>query len=225
MNVDTEHHDGRRRRHTPWRPFILHPSALVLTLLVGCATPPGVPKVDPIHAPPEVATLDYWLAQPPSVVVQGTDYDKLWRACEAAVDDRLFALERRDYRDGVLTTRPLLGGQLLEFWRSDIADGYSMAESNIASVRRTVQFRIVPIDGGFFEVQPKVVVERHTLQERRVTLGMLNRNAFGGSAVVGVNDYDATVTTLPDYWFATRRDENLESRLADDIRKRLARAM
>lgn len=223
MKQDNEH-----RRPLRCRPiffFSLYPSACILTLLlIGCATPPGVPSIDPIHAPPQVATTDYWFAQPPSASVQATDYDKLWKICESIAEDKLFTLERRDYRNGVLTTRPLLGGQLLEFWRSDIPDPYSAAESNFTSVRRTIQFEIVNIDGDVYEVRPKVVVERHTLQERRVTLGILNRNAFGGAAVVGYSDYDPNVTRPVDYWYATRRDENLEGRIADDIRHRLKRA-
>src|SRR5687768_6834801 len=85
-------------------------------LAAGCSTK-GVPPIDPIHAPIEIASLDYWFARPPSVVVQDVDYDRLWKACEDAVDGRLFELERRDYRSGILTSRPLLGGQLMEFWR------------------------------------------------------------------------------------------------------------
>ena len=197
---------------------------IIPLLLVGCAAPPGVSRLDPIHAPPEAATADYWFARPPSVAVPARDYDALWRVCESVASDRLFDLDRRDYRNGILTTRPLLGGQLLEFWRSDIADPYSAAESNLASVRRTIQFEIVKRDDGQYEVHPKVVVERHTLQERRVTLGILNRNAFSGAAIYGYNDYDPNVSTAADYWHATRRDENLEARLAADIKARLKRA-
>ena len=101
--------------------FILHPLTFILMLAAGCATR-GVPVVDPIHAPIETATIDDRMDRPATATVIDNDYDRLWKACESAATDRFFSLERRDYRNGVLTTRPLLGGQLLEFWRRDIAD-------------------------------------------------------------------------------------------------------
>jgi len=199
---------------------VRHPLVILASLLFGGCATPGVSKIDPITAPPEVATTDYWFAQPPSVTVTAGDYDVLYRACENVLRARYFPLERRDYRNGVLTTRPVEGGQLLELWRRDIPDAYSVAESNLQSVRRTVQFKIQPTDDGF-QALPKVVVERQALLERRVTLGILNRNAFSGASVSGYNDYDPNVSYSPVYWYATRRDENLEAQLAADLRGRL----
>jgi hypothetical protein len=195
--------------------------ATISTALAGCTTP-GISKIDPIHAPPETATLDYWLSQPASATVHGKDYEVLWQTCERVADDRDFALERRDYRNGILTTRPVLGAQLLEIWRRDIVDPYSVAESNLASVRRTIQFEFITT-GSDVEVSPRVVVERKAMVERRVTLGLLNRNAFSGSTVEGYNDYDQPIRAEREYWYATRRDENFEKILANEIQQKLPR--
>ncbi|HEV7298491.1 MAG TPA: hypothetical protein VGN72_03935 [Tepidisphaeraceae bacterium] len=187
--------------------------------LAGCATK-GMPQIDPLYAPIETASLDYWFDRPPSVVVQDVDYDRLWKACEDAVDDRFFDFERRDYRSGILTSRPLLGGQLLEFWRRDLPDAYSIAESSLGTVRRTIQFELRVV-GPLVEAYPKVVVERRASQDRRVTLGVLNRNALSGATVQGYNDFDPPVANYPQYWYAVRRDENLEAKLAEDVKRRL----
>jgi hypothetical protein len=194
-------------------------AVLLLLALAGCAAS-GVPVVDPIHAPVEAATIGYWMDRPATATVIDPDYDRLWKACEAAAASRSFSLERRDYRNGILTTRPLLSAQLLEFWRRDVLDPYSRAESNLATVRRTIQFEIGQVDGKY-EARPKVVVERRAQRERRVTAGVLNRNILSGAAVTGYNDYDANVAVPRDYWYAVRRDEALEAKLASDVRRLL----
>jgi hypothetical protein len=192
----------------------------VLAMLpIGCATP-GVPTVDPSHAPAEAATVDYWLDKPATEIVRADDYDRLWNACETVAQDRRFLLERRDYRDGLLTTRPLSGGQALEIWRRDISDPYSLAESNLATVRRTIEFKIITV-GDHYEARPKVVVERQAMIEHRVTLGILNRDAFSGSVVTGTNDYDPAALPPTSYWYAVRRDVDLEHQIAGDLRRSL----
>jgi hypothetical protein len=201
--------------------FVLRPSSFILLFIAGCAAPPGTPKIDPIYAPPETATIDFWMDRPATVVVNDVEYDRLWRACERVAADRSYALERRDYRNGVLTTRPVLGGQFFEVGRHTVADSYGFAESNLGTVRKTVQFQILTLDDGTFEARPKVVVERRVVLERRVSIGLQNRNAFGGAAVVGTNDYDPTVPFSAEYWYASRRDEALEGQLAGELKKLL----
>jgi hypothetical protein len=201
--------------------FILHPSSFILT---GCTTP-GLPTVDSIHAPIETTTPGYWFDLPASVTVTATDYDRLWRACEEVVAERQFAPERVDYRNGILTTRPLPGAQFWELWRRDVNDGYSMAESNLATVRRRVQVELLPTTSGIgFEARPKVVVERQSSRERRVSIGalnyqVLNRERRGYST----NDYDPDVRPADEYWYATRRDEVMEAALAKDLERKLSR--
>ncbi len=199
--------------------FILHPSAFIL---IGCTTP-GVPTIDPIHAPIETTTPAYWFDQPASVTVVANDYDRLWKACEEVIVRRLFTPERTDYRNGVLSTRPLMGAQSLEFWRQDVVDGYSFAESNLATIRRRVEIEIVPAtDASGFEARPKVVVERQASRERRVTIGALNNQILNRERVGrDLNDYDAAVRPADDYWYAIRRDEALEAAIAKDIRTRV----
>lgn len=195
-------------------------AAVLLGLaLSGCATP-GVPRIDPVHAPVEVSTIGYWMDRPATATVVDRDYDRLWKACEQAAASRHFALDRRDYRNGILTTRPLLAGQLLEFWRRDVPDAYSVAEANLASIRRTIQFEIVEVDGQY-EARPKVVVERHATPQRRMTAGVLNRSVSSRAAATSYNDFDPNVALPPDYWYAVRRDETLEANLARDVRRRL----
>ncbi len=147
------------------------------------------------------------------MTVAGKDYDVLYRACERR-QRPLFPLERRDYRNGILTTRPVDGGQLLEIWRRDIPDAYSVAESNLAAVRRTIRFGSCRDEGWLAEV----VVERQALLERRVTLGILNRTCSAARRCQDTTTTTRTSPTLP-HWYATRRDENLEPARRDPSRQ------
>lgn len=199
-------------------PFVA--SAMFAT--AGCTTR-GVPTVDPIHAPIETTTPGYWLDRPASVTVAAADYDRLWKACEEVVAQRQFTPERTDYRNGILSTRPLLGAQFWEPWRRDVTDGFSFLESNVATVRRRVQFELGPAaDGNGFQARPKVVVERQASRERRVTIGALNSQVLSRVRHgYSTNDFDPDVRPADDYWYATRRDESLEAALAADVRAKL----
>jgi hypothetical protein len=59
-----------------------------------------------------------------------------------------FAIEKLDAEQGLVRTRPLRGAQFFEFWRSDNASTYSWEEANLQSVRRSVELRVRPEDGG-----------------------------------------------------------------------------
>ncbi len=59
-----------------------------------------------------------------------------------------FAIEKLDAEQGLVRTRPLRGAQFFELWRSDNASTYSWEEANLQSVRRSVELRIKPQDGG-----------------------------------------------------------------------------
>jgi len=59
-----------------------------------------------------------------------------------------FAIEKLDAEQGIVRTRPLRGAQFFEFWRSDNASPYNGEEANLQSVRRSVELRVKPEDGG-----------------------------------------------------------------------------
>jgi hypothetical protein len=59
-----------------------------------------------------------------------------------------FAIEKLDAEQGIVRTRPLRGAQFFEFWRSDNVSPYNWEEANLQSVRRSVELRVRPEDGG-----------------------------------------------------------------------------
>ncbi len=100
----------------------LIPCFAALFFLAGCAgNSPDLPATRPaiMTIPAERATADYWLKQPAVASVGSQDYQKLWAACSQTLRNYQFDIQQQDYREGVLTTWPMISMQFFEVWRSD----------------------------------------------------------------------------------------------------------
>jgi hypothetical protein len=198
--------------------------AVLPLVALGCVGGKQLPPAGrPTPADPKLATTAYWFEQPATASVTGDDFDRLWEAARRAARSASFEIDRRDPRNGVMTTRPSVSRQWFEPWRGDIAlfDLDNAAESSFATVRRTVRFEFRRLDDGTYEVTPKVVVERYSFAERRITSPVRYNEAFGRPRALAFGDLDQD-QALPDtYWFAVRRDATLERHLADRIRGEL----
>jgi len=168
----------------------------------------------------------YWLAQPPTAVVESIDFDKLVNVCESVAQDYLFKVDRVDYRSGLITTQPLVSSQFFEPWRFDNQTLYDVEESSIATIRRTIRFEITRQPDLTWQMAPKVLVERQAIAERRITSVVLYRSVF--SAVqqnhlrpTGTPESDEGVILQPRYWYLLRRDPDFERVLANAVDQRL----
>lgn len=203
-------------------------TALAAGMLVGCSASNGPATTRPAVAPavsPDDARLadaDFWWSQPPLASARG-ELEPLWSAAERSVKDLFFVIDRRDWRAGVLTTRPMISAQWFEPWRGDASTSAARTESTLASVRRTVRFEFATLDDGTTEVRPRVLVEREAVVERRVTSSALVRGAFSRRTLRGSIESDRGVE-LPDrYWYAVGRDTAMERQLAARIESLVAR--
>ena len=106
---------------------------------------------------PKFASSEYWFARPATSRVEAANYDALWNASETAARDCSFAIEREDYRTGLLSTKPLVSKQFFEFWKSDVVDFRSQVSSDLGTHRRVARFQILPREDGTFACEPKVV--------------------------------------------------------------------
>jgi hypothetical protein len=157
----------------------------------------------------------------PSIVHD--NFDALWNACEDAARARLFPIERTDYRAGVLTTRPVVSKQWFEFWRNDAVTTGDVAESSLATIRRTIRFDIVPTEDGKFRATPSVLVERFSSAERRITSAVFYRSLFRRQAnrASGTRESDRGVYLPGRYWYELGNDEALERELGEAIKTKL----
>jgi hypothetical protein len=172
------------------------------------------------------AQQPYWLAQPDNASVTHDNYDELWEACTEAARWRGFIIDRTDYRQGILTTRPLVSKQIFEVWRRDVATIGDQVESTLATKRRIIRFEISrESDDETFRCVPKVLVEHYAAADRRVTSIERYREAFSIETAQGSKERDMGIDIPPEYWYTTGRDEAMEKQLAEAVQSRLKSAV
>lgn len=66
---------------------------------------------------------------------------KAFEASEKVLKNMNFTIEKLDLENCYISTRPLSGGELLEFWRSDNASITDAMHSSLHSIRRSVQLQ------------------------------------------------------------------------------------
>lgn len=177
----------------------------LMLLLGGCIgkRPKNPAATQPVtNVDPATGTVAYWLSQPGYATVGWKDFTQLWETAENVARLNMFQIDRRDYRGGLLTTRPMVSKQLFEPWRKDAGTASDVVEASLGTIRRTIYFQFEEVGGGEYRVWPKVVVERQSKVDPKYR-----------------DDYDLPAT----YWYALRRDKVMEEKLADSIRNQLMR--
>ena len=177
----------------------------------------------------EQATPAYYLNQSPAAVATGTDFDRLWQAIYRETRNAGFRPDREDYRLGVFTTRPLVSAQLFEPWRRDAGSLYGLLESTLATVRRTVRWEVTRGGDGTLTAVPKVLVERWSVIEHRVTFSSqyqeifaLTREEQENLRLRALDPAAFAEEAVPaSYWYPVGRDTDLEKRLAADVADRV----
>jgi hypothetical protein len=193
-------------------------------LVAGCAhqkmgalaTTRPATSIDPAEA-----RATYWFAKPAVATVSCGDFDALWDGAVRGIKAHWFVIDRADYREGLLTTNPLISRQWFEPWRNDVVDGYDLLLSSLSTVRRTVHISIRRLPDGDFELTPKVLVERHAIPERRITSVTEYQDVFAVDRPLQVEETEAGTKVVTDYWYAIGRDTALEAALIKEIRRRL----
>lgn len=208
--------------------LLLLPAPAIVLPLGGCTSDaPAVPATQPVTAiDARLARPDYWYAQPATATVVAGNFDALWSAADAAARTRFFPIDRRDVRGGLMTTEPMVSKQWFEPWRQDVLEGDALADSSLATIRRTVRYEFERRDDGSFAVTPKVLIERYSVAENRVTSVVLYRAAFRAGRTTdqtayGTRETDRGVYLPSRYWYAVGRDVALEQALAGDIQRRI----
>ncbi len=199
----------------------LHSAFCILCLfLSGCifgkANPAVTAPVTQIN--PKEATPDFWWNQPGVTQVHGNDFQKLWDACKGELYVRLFTVDREQYRNGLLSSEPMVSKQFFEPWRTDAVNLHDVAESSLATIRRTVRFEVRRRPDGSYDAVPKVLVERYASTERRLTTITQFRQSLSGPRPVN-NTTDQTAAQATDYWYAVRRDTDMEKDIAASINR------
>ena len=169
----------------------------------------------------------YWNA-PAAVTVSALQFQPIFEACAETARIYGFDIDRRDYRQGLLTTKPLISKQLIEPWRRDTGRPGEVMENSMATVRRTIHFEIDRQDDGTYSVTPKVLVERLTVLEHRTTSAVQYRSIFAGPA--SLQSRTSVMADQPDeiipvrYFVPLYRDLPMEKRMGATLRRLLQKA-
>jgi len=136
-------------------------------------------------------------------------FNAVWDASLDVLGESYFPIDRRDRREGIIQTEPIVGKSFFEFWRKDGATPAATAESSLHTIYRIATVRIRPVgDGGY---EPRVEVRTYRSNRPDVDV-----------EIDPVQPPGRTEPGVPAYLTPLGRDENLEARLAEDIRKRAA---
>jgi len=203
--------------------------AIALGLSNGCITHPQNPAATQPATAVDLATTQptYWLSQPPAAQVAGNDFDTVWQACKTTARDYLFALDRTDYRAGLITTVPLVSRQWFEPWRPDTGSVKQVFANSLGAIRRTLRFEVDRNLDQTYTITPKVLVEREAILERRVTDVSEYRLAFSGPGVRIVPreavhlDPDTYQDVPIKYWYPIGRDTEMERQVARRLERKL----
>ena len=208
-----------------------HLVLLLAAALAGCVTQPQNPAATQPATAIDLATTQpsYWLDQPAPASATSHDFQRLWTASEGVARDFLFRLDRQDFRAGLLTTRPMVSAQWFEPWRREVRTAKDRNESSLATVRRTIRFQFDRLDDGSYRVTPRVLVERQSLAEQRITSSVVDQGYFrrplrSQDRPRGTRESDVGVLLPNRYWYPIGRDAALEKALAEAVQKEVADA-
>jgi hypothetical protein len=150
-------------------------------------------------------------------IVASNDFEKLWAVSADVAEELKFDLDRQDRRNGIITTEPMISSQFFEPWRQELSTSYDVAESSLATVRRTLKINIERLPSGTFRATPTVVIERQSLAEKRITNAAAYRGIYGRDRSFGTRERDRGVELPRNYWYEIGRDTQLETYVAKRI--------
>jgi len=146
------------------------------------------------------------------------------QAALAAAEDVLvrmhFVIEKLDVQAGYIRTRPLMGAQSFEFWREDNVGRFNRLQSNLHTIRRTVEMRVSESPGQLC-IAPVVSVERMSLPERDAYNLSQASTMFTGS-----DNSMQQLRLYPDQraqmeWIDLGRDSRLEEKITTRLKAKL----
>lgn len=198
--------------------------AVSASMLSGCIVGKQHPAATQpaTTADPKSIQNSYWMDKPAVTRVTGPNFDQLWQACRSTLQADGFTIDRSDYREGIVTTLPLISKQAYEVWRNDVVDLHGLVQSSLATVRRTARFDIRRLPDGSFEASAKVLLERLSTLNKRITSVTQYREAFSLTLQdLRLSAEEEGSDIPPQYWYPVGRDDALERQLVESVGRRL----
>ncbi|MCL2639264.1 MAG: hypothetical protein FWD53_00310 [Phycisphaerales bacterium] len=132
--------------------------------------------------------------------VYNASYDNVWQQALLIAAQTGFTVDRKDYRQGVISTRSLPSAQLIEFWKPQQTNFNNALENTINSQRRYLRITINTVPGHpkFYEIGVQVLVERETNPTELLSGPLfIEGSGFGRNAITLRSDYADATTAMP----------------------------
>ena len=172
----------------------------LMVALLGCGTQP-MQSLEPICVP-------------------SSDVQAAMDSAEQVLGQMHFAIDKSDPKQGYIRTKPLTGAQLFEFWRKDTVGQFSTAESNMHTVRRTVEINVSQKNGQVC-TDCVVTAERMSLPQREAVSTSQASALFTRSSPslqqLELNPAQQKGMT----WIELGRDSRLEAKILSRLRAKL----
>ncbi len=215
---------------------------LTLSIFVGCESTPTTDATQPpasaqpatindtsTPAPaPDIAVppTDDITVSPTQIDIDAREYRRMFDAALLVLRDAGFVLDRRDYRFGIITTRPLFAPTIFEPWHARHTSSSTTLESTFNDQRRLVRVSLLPAQPTLPDdaTQPlntdtyQLIVEVQ-LERRQHGLQRLEGSADAGHVISSMRRTDRA-NNQSDHWRAMGRDTALEERLLQQIVRR-----
>jgi uncharacterized lipoprotein len=154
-------------------------------------------------------------------VYKGT-YDNIWRQASDILHKMGFALDRQDYRDGVMVTQALPSAQIVEYWRPQRVNVKDALENTLHDQRRIVRLTIEAVPGKpeFYQIAVQVLVERMSNPTEEIGGPIfVEGSGFGRNGVALRSDY-AVEGDVP-RWVTVGHDVDMEKKVLDKLFNRI----
>jgi hypothetical protein len=162
------------------------------------------------------------MQSPEPVCIQSSHIQSAMDSAEKVLENMHFAIDKSDSKQGYIRTKPLTGAQMFEFWRKDTVGQFNTAESNIHTLRRTIEINFNR-ENETACAECVVTVERMSLPQRE---------AAGSSTTKASALFTRSSPSMQELkldpaqqrgmmWIELGRDNRLEAEILNQLRAKL----
>ena len=160
----------------------------------------------------------YTTAEP--LLIENIDKTRLMEIAEDVLVKMHFTINKANEENGFISTKPLSGAKVFEFWRSDNVGAFNCAEANLHSIRRFVQLHISQ-ENGKLCIDCNVKAQRLNLPEHEVSSSARAYTLFSRStlSLQKLELYPEQKKGMA--WIDLDNDTRLATEILERIRKQL----
>ncbi len=104
----------------------------------------------------------------PALTPEQREFDVVWNASLDTLRKYGFNVDVQDARRGVITTTPMLGQYLTEFWRKDAVTTTALWENSVQTIYRTAKVTIKQRDNDKYAVAVEIHIYRSDRKTRTI---------------------------------------------------------